>query len=118
MRRSILKIYGWILAVGFAYVLWLRYTGIGIPCLLNSATGLLCPGCGVSRMFLALLKLDFAGAFRYNAAALGLFFYWNLVALLCFIGRPAFVRKPRFLYGRLWCSVGAMVLYGILRNMQ
>ena len=29
-----------------------------------------CPGCGVSRMLLALLRLDFAEAFRQNAVLL------------------------------------------------
>lgn len=117
IRRSILKIYGWALVIGLGYVLWLRITGIGIPCLFRESTGLLCPGCGVSRMFLALLRLDIAGAFRNNGAAFCLLCYWNLTALLCFHGRPAFLRSPRFLYGSLWISVGVLVMFGVLRNV-
>lgn len=117
MRRKIVKLYAWVLAIGLGYVLWLRLGGSGIPCLVRKATGLLCPGCGVTRMFLALLRLDIAGAFRHNGAMLLLFCYWNLTALLCFVGKPAFVRGSRFLYGSLWVSVGILVAFGILRNI-
>ena len=34
----------------------------------HQITGLYCPGCGVSRMCLALFRLDFVSAFRANAA--------------------------------------------------
>lgn len=56
-----------ILALGLAYYLFVRLTGWGIPCVFSLVTGLLCPGCGISRMCMALLRLDFIGAFRYNA---------------------------------------------------
>ena len=56
-----------ILGVGCAYALFCHLTGWGIPCPFHALTGLNCPGCGVSRMLLSLLRLDFAAAFRYNA---------------------------------------------------
>ena len=117
MRRKIIKLYAWILAIGLGYVLWLRLGGPGIPCMVNKVTGYLCPGCGITRMFLALLRLNIADAFRHNGAALILFCYWNLVALLCFAGTPRFVQKPRFLYGSLWVSVGILAVFGIARNI-
>lgn len=39
---------------------------IGIPCLFNKVTGLNCPGCGVTRGLLALLRLDFKSAAQFN----------------------------------------------------
>ena len=59
-----------ILCVGCAYAVFVRLTGLGIPCPFHLVTGLNCPGCGVSRMLLSLLRLDFRAAFRYNAALL------------------------------------------------
>ena len=53
--------------IGGAYALWLFHTGRGIPCLFHRITGLQCPGCGVSRLCLALLRGDLAGAWRANA---------------------------------------------------
>lgn len=59
-----------VIAVGIAYALFVRLTGWGIPCLFHQWTGKLCPGCGITRMFLALLRLDFATAARYNLLVL------------------------------------------------
>ncbi len=39
---------------------------IGHGCPIRFVTGIPCPGCGLSRAYLALLKLDFAGAFHYH----------------------------------------------------
>ena len=41
-----------------------------IPCMFHTITGLYCPGCGVSRMCLSLLSLDFQSAFQANAAVM------------------------------------------------
>lgn len=38
----------------------------GIPCLIKGLTGVSCPGCGMTRSFLALLRLDFSGAWYYH----------------------------------------------------
>ena len=39
---------------------------IGIPCIFHELTGLYCPGCGITRMFFAIIELKFYDAFRYN----------------------------------------------------
>ena len=67
MQRRLFRLLLWCgiaLGVGLLYACFVRVTGFGIP------TGLDCPSCGVTRMCLALLRLDFAAAFRYNAAIL------------------------------------------------
>lgn len=52
--------------VCIAYYFSLTFFNIGIPCLFHKFTGLLCPGCGITRMILAILHLDFKSAFQYN----------------------------------------------------
>ena len=59
-----------LIAAGALYALIVTQTQQGLPCVFNIITGLQCPGCGVSRMCLALLRLDFQTAFRENAAIL------------------------------------------------
>ena len=54
------------LGIGGAYAGFVRYTDKGIPCLFHRLTGRLCPGCGISRMFLALWRGDIVSAARYN----------------------------------------------------
>lgn len=58
------------LAVGFFYFLFVKLTGWGIPCVFYLVTDLFCPGCGISRMFMALLELDLITALRSNALVL------------------------------------------------
>ena len=48
---------------GLLYGIFVSYTGLAIPCLFRKVTGLLCPGCGVTGMCVALLHLDWRGAF-------------------------------------------------------
>lgn len=52
-----------ILAVAFVYTIF-YITGIGCP--IKFLTGVSCMGCGMTRAYLSLLRLDFAGAFRYH----------------------------------------------------
>ena len=67
-----LKTAGITAAVGLGYYAFVRLTGWGIPCLFYLLTGRFCPGCGVSRMCMALLELDLEGALRSNALVLSL----------------------------------------------
>ena len=52
-----------ILAVACVYTIF-YITGIGCP--IKFLTGVSCMGCGMTRAYLSLLRLDFAGAFRYH----------------------------------------------------
>ena len=52
---------------GIACLIWLRLGGPSVPCMFHELTGLECPGCGITRMILALSRLDLKAAFRANA---------------------------------------------------
>ena len=67
-------------------------------------------------MLSALIRGDFTSAWNFNPLILCLLVFWNLVAVLCFIGKPAFVSKRVFLYGAAFVTVGASVCFGVLRN--
>ena len=49
--------------LGIACLIWLP----SVPCVFHELTGLQCPGCGVTRMILALSRLDLAAAMKANA---------------------------------------------------
>lgn len=118
IRKAILKIYSCILVIGLAYYLWVMLTGLGIPCFYYITTGLLCPGCGISRMFMSLFRLDFLSAFRYNPACFALFFLWNFIAVLCYIGKPRFVRTKVFLCAVLCFTIILLLIFCIIRNFN
>lgn len=116
-RKAILKIYSWIIVIGLLYYFWISLTGKGVPCFYYITTGLYCPGCGISRMFIALLSLDIKAAFEYNPVCFCLFFLWNSIAGICCIEKAHFARSKVFLYGTLGITVASLVIFCIIRNI-
>ena len=115
---SVLRKYGIILGVGVAYLVVVLYLGWGIPCPIYTLTGLKCPACGISRMLVALVRLDLCEAFRQNAVLL-----CTLPLLLFCLIYPdvRFVLRGRRGMGRLWVlpwvEIGLLLLFGIFRNV-
>jgi len=86
-------------------------------CVFHHVTGLLCPGCGTLRALHQLLHGHLAAALRFNAL------FVVLLPLACAYGlRLAFAQAagkpvPSISPSWLWFALGAMVLFGILRNL-
>lgn len=113
-----LKKYAIVLAVAVAYLMVVLMTGWGVPCLFFTVTKLQCPACGVSRMLLSLLRLDFAAAFRYNPYLLV-----NAPIILVCLGysEMQYVKTGsrslcRWVNVVLWAEIGLALLFGVLRN--
>ena len=106
-RNLLLGALAAVAAVAGFYIL--ARLGIGIPCLFNRFTGLLCPSCGNSRAAFALLRLDLGTAFRYNPLFLLEFSYILWVLLHCarsyLQGKP-FGYKPPY----LWLDITVLAL--------
>ena len=108
---------GALLLLGLCYAAFIHITGWAIPCPFRLVTGLKCPGCGVTTMCLALLRLDFIGAWQANAGLL-------LAAplLLTAVGSMAaqYVRTGTWRIHRritvcLWIALGILLAHGIWR---
>ena len=82
--------------------------GLGITCPILYLTGISCAGCGMSRAWLCLLHLDFAGAFYYHplfwipAVGVILLPFWNrfpqkvkkvLVLVVCILFIGVYIRR-------------------------
>lgn len=65
-RNKVLRTFAVFAVAGVLYGLITGWLGFGIPCPVHYFTGFKCPGCGVSRMFISLMKLDFKSAFEAN----------------------------------------------------
>ena len=77
-----------VLLVGIIYFLFIKLTGWMIPCPIRLVTGKYCPGCGISRMLLALLRLDFKAAFLANRLLfflLPVILVYALIKAICYI---------------------------------
>lgn len=111
--------------VGFAvlfligYLLLVVFTDIRIQCPFKSITGLQCPGCGMTRMIIAMLHGNFAAALRANPLA---FATLPLLAAYAGINIFSFFKKQRW-NAEPWMSVTNRVIavvlaaYGLLRNL-
>ena len=91
----------------------LQYFNIGIPCIFYKVTNLHCPGCGITRAIISLVKLDFYQAFRYNCLVVILlpFFVIYNIYVWMFNGRK---KLPQWVWVVILILV---VLFGVLRNM-
>lgn len=90
-----------------------------IPCIFHEVTGFYCPGCGISRMLISILKFDFYQAFRYNPL---LFIMLPFAFLLIINHIYSTINKKQSLYkkinNKVWiilCVV--LIIYGIVRNI-
>lgn len=106
------------IAAGCMYAVFVNATGKGIPCIFNSLTGLKCPGCGMTRMCLSILKLDFRSAWQYNPAV---FSVLPLLAVAFFDMAVRYVKtgtkKPdKPATALLTFSAAVLVVFGIVRN--
>lgn len=119
-RLKALLLRGAVLAgAGAAYACLIAVLGRGLYCPFWQLTGLLCPGCGVTRMCLALLRLDLAGAWRANAALLlALPVLAALAARLMWV----YVRTGRRMPSQgeehlIWALVVYFLAWGVIRNL-
>ncbi len=108
-----------IIAAGLLYYLINRLTGFAIPCPINFVTGLHCPGCGISRMFIALLSLDFQTAFKSNAAimcALPLILLLAVSMVVCYIKKGTAIAY-KWQNTLVIAFIVYFVAFGVLRNI-
>lgn len=106
-------------AVGIGYALWVNLTHLSIPCPFHAITGLQCPGCGVTRMCLALLRLDVSGAWKANPVLLLLL---PLLGGLLGYRAVVYVRRGSVPTARgetlVWSGMAVvLLLWGVWRNI-
>lgn len=95
--------------------------GFYIPCIFHKITGLYCPGCGITRCILSLLKGNIKAAFYYNQ----LFFL--LLPFILFVlmykiylyienrNDNLISKIPNYFWSIIILS---LILFGILRNLE
>lgn len=103
--------------LGFVYLLLIDL-GISIPCFFYKLTGFYCPGCGITRMFLSMLCLDFYQAFRFNPFLFILLPFFLILGIFQYkrwLFNQKYVVIPNFVWNSLLIIT---ILYGILRNLD
>ena len=109
-----------LLLVGGIYVVLIYTTGFKIPCPIKFATGFDCPGCGISRVLLSYLRLDFKTAFFTNPVI--------TVILPIMFSDYVYHKYHYVVYGNkkdfnklenisMYIMIGALILYAIIKNI-
>lgn len=108
-----------LILLGLAYGLFVKITGLAIPCIFHLITGWKCPGCGVTRMCVALLQMDMKGAFYWHPMLLiqlpllGLIFLRNIIAYIkngvCHLSRLESIC--------VYICIALLLVFTVLRNL-
>ena len=104
----------------FIYVLVGEKLNFYIPCPIKFLTGFYCPGCGITRMILSILKGDLYQAFRYNPLVFILMpfiiFYFLEINISKIYNKSSICKKiPDYVF---YIIIVILVVYGILRNID
>ena len=118
LRKTILRRYLVALAILVGYYAEIKLIGFELKCPFRAITGLRCPGCGVSRMFLHLSHAEFSAAFNCNQVLFFLVPLFAVTALIKVIWLPE-VLMPQSKYYRLGVVFIIVILlaFGVLRNV-
>ncbi|MBE6783048.1 MAG: DUF2752 domain-containing protein [Ruminococcaceae bacterium] len=108
-----------VLIFGILYYGFVKLTGWGIPCFINKIFNIYCPGCGITRMFVALIQGDLKAAAGYNLLVL----VFLIPALIFAIIRTIrYVKKDVVGYNKiemaaiLFATV-CTIVFTVMRNM-
>ena len=114
----VLKRYLIVLGAGILYFVFTTVTKIGIPCPFYYITGLQCPGCGISRMMIALARLDFTQALQYNPF---IFLTLPILLFIIFYSDYLYIKTGNGSLGKwnflMAAELTGLLIFGVVRNI-
>lgn len=120
LNKSKLEKTGLALVIIVFYYQWLVHFHIGIPCLFHEITGWLCPGCGITHMYLYMLHFDFKFAFYCNSFIFIIqpfIYYFILKLYICWLTDKKVIFH-KFENIIIYCFIILAGLFFIYRNIQ
>ena len=107
-----------ILIVLIVYFIFGHFTHLYIPCPFHTILHIYCPGCGITRLFISLFKLDFATAFRCNQLIFillpfGIVLYINYIYSKIKNKKSWYDSIPIWIF---YIIIVVLIVFGILRN--
>ena len=106
--------------IGYSYATFVKETGWALPCVIYTITGLKCPGCGVTRMCLSIMHLDFESAFLSNQM---LFMLLPVLFFLFGSYTLEYIKAGSWSMSRgktvlAYICIGLLLLYAVYRNIH
>lgn len=104
----------------FIYYLLARFNVFAVPCPIKYIFHVYCPGCGVSRMLIAITKFQFKKAYGYNQLMFILLPFF--IILFCDYIISYLYDRPNKIIDKIptWVYILVaviIVLFGIIRNI-
>lgn len=117
MRKNIKLLAYFIL--GIVYYLFVELTSIYIPCVFHEITHLWCPGCGVTRMLINIVRGNFKKAFHCNQLLFISFPIFLIIIIDLFYSNmksktPLYEKIPKWIY---YVYIALLILFMIIRNI-
>ena len=117
-RDALLKKVLWAAAILAGYYIFVRLTGLSIPCVFREVTGLKCPGCGVTHMAMHAAHFEFGRAFKSNPLLFFMFpFFGAVLAVKLIFMSDALESNSRvYRIGERIC-LGLVMVFWVVRNI-
>lgn len=117
-KQKLIGILIFLVSILLIYFYIFNKYGIGIPCVFHMITGYYCPGCGITRAILSLLKFDLYQAIRYNALvtmllAIAILYLINFIQNYFYNQNKKIIIKKEIVVLFLIITLA----YGLLRNI-
>lgn len=106
-----------LLFFGCCYYVWIRMTGLCIPCIFRLITGLKCPGCGITTMIMRLSMLNFRGSFIANPFLFITSPFLAFELIYAYIKKEKREKLPRWNTTLLYIYLALLLIFGIVRNI-
>ena len=108
-----------LLSAGCLYAVFVRLTGLAVPCIFKKITGWECPGCGITRACIALISGHLRESFSYNPF---LYFVAPCILYLVIHGDVNYVRKGTYRQNTAdtvltYFLIAAALVFGVVRNV-
>lgn len=119
-RRKVLCTLVLLTSLGLVLLILAMKYHFFLPCIFHEVTGLYCPGCGISRMFVALARLDFSSAWGHNPMVLIAMPFLTYFITHMIVGYvKGYGYAPKSWHNIvLYLLVGYFLLFGVLRNFS
>lgn len=102
----------------FCYYIFVRLTGISIPCVFYEITGLKCPSCGITAMAVHMAEFRFSEAFECNPLLFFMLPFLGTLILIKIVFMPEWLTgKSRIYNGIMITCCILLVIFGVLRNL-
>ncbi len=106
-----------LLLVFLSFIVTNFVTIIKYKCPFNLFLKIKCPGCGVTRMFLSIFKLDFKSAFSYNSLFFISIVLFILYCIYVFISIILNKKYYKLNWNHAIIFAVVMIIYGVVRNL-